>query len=102
MSALSDSISLIVDSVHELDLRRRAMFKSALREDFKGSCNENEAVTTPIFGDELSDTFISSQKLTKLPDNLLIMPKPPVQDIGRLNLALHHTIINGGCLFGLT
>ena len=61
MSTLSDYISSKADIVHELDLRRRAMFKSALREDFKGWCNENEAVTTPIFGDELSDTFISLQ-----------------------------------------
>ena len=99
MSALSYSISSIADSVHELNLPRRAMFKSALREDFKGSCNENEAVSTPIFVmNSLTHILTETNKVTRQLTDHAKAPSSGYRQAQPRTSPYHHQ--RRGCLLG--
>ena len=56
MSALSETLSLLADSCHDLDIRRRSLYRPHLHDNFKPLCSDTEPVTTLLFGDELNDT----------------------------------------------
>ena len=40
MEAASQAIALIADSSHELDLRRRNLFRPGLKQEFKSVCSD--------------------------------------------------------------
>ena len=68
LNHLSDATSLLADSSHELDLRRRAGFRPELKEEFKSLCGESEPITDLLFGSELGSTvknLSDTSKVTK-------------------------------------
>ena len=53
LSFLSKSFSLLAESSHEIDLRRRKNFKSELKEEYKPLCADSNPVTELLFGSDL-------------------------------------------------
>ena len=66
MATLTHAMSLIASSSHQIDLRRRASFKSELKDDFRSLCNETEPVTGLLFGEELGNTVKQLSETSKV------------------------------------
>ena len=72
LSSLSKSFSLLADSSHAIDLRRRKNFKSELKEEYKSLCADNNPVTELLFGNDLGKDAkeLTDQKKTVLVKNV--------------------------------
>ena len=53
MQVLSDSLSLLSDASHEIDLRRRALFKSDMKSEYRLLCSDQHPVKDLLLGTEL-------------------------------------------------
>ena len=68
MPGLSNAVSLLCDSCHELDIRRRIGFKHDIREEFRPLCGNSTPVTSMLFGDDLGESvkaLAETSKVTK-------------------------------------
>ena len=54
---LTDSITLIMSSKHELDMRRRELIRPDLQTEFRGICNPKHPVTEYLFGSDLTQVI---------------------------------------------
>ena len=72
LSSLSKSFSLLADSSHAIDLRRRKNFKSELKEEYKPLCADNNPVMELLFGNDLGKDAkeLTDQKKTVLVKNV--------------------------------
>ena len=66
MTNLSDAVSLLTDSCHELDVRRREGFKQDLKEEYRALCSTTAPVTSLLFGEELSEAVKSLSDTIKV------------------------------------
>ena len=79
MEAVLQAIALIADSSHELDLRRRNLFTTGLKQEFKSVCSDNAPVTNLLFGEELSQQIKDikeTNKITYKPQNFVVPLNP--------------------------
>ena len=53
MQVLSDSLSLLSDASHEIDLRRRTLFKSDMKSEYRLLCSDQHPVKDLLLGTEL-------------------------------------------------
>lgn len=88
MTGLSDAVSLLCDSCHGLDVRRRVGFKQDMREEFRSLCSNSAPVTALLFGDELSESVKALSETTKVTKQIIgtySLPKPsrPVYNLQR-------------------
>ena len=66
MTTISQTIGILCDSSHELDLRRRWLFKSEMKEEYKALCSESNPVKGELFGDQLSQSVKDLNKTNKV------------------------------------
>ena len=70
MTTISQTIGILCDSSHELDLRRRWLFKSEMKEEYKALCSESNPVKGELFGDQLSQSVKDLNETNKVTSRL--------------------------------
>ena len=70
MTELSQAIGILCDTSHEVDLRRRWLFKPEMKEEYKSLCSEANPVTGELFGDQLSQSVKELQETNKVTSKL--------------------------------
>ncbi|KXJ11628.1 hypothetical protein AC249_AIPGENE15209 [Exaiptasia diaphana] len=65
MGSLSDSLSLLSDASHEIDLRRRNNFKTEMKADYRLLCSDQNPVKDLLFGTELSKSVKDLSEASK-------------------------------------
>ena len=73
MQTLSDSLSLLGDASHEIDLRRRALFKSDMKSEYRLLCSDQNPVKELLFGTELGKSVKDLTEASK--DTSKITPR---------------------------
>ena len=66
MGLLSDSLSLLSDASHEIDLRRRNNFKTEMKADYRLLCSDQNPVKDLLFGTELSKSVKDLTEASKV------------------------------------
>ena len=66
MQVLSDSLSLLSDASHEIDLRRRALFKSDMKSEYRLLCSDQHPVKDLLFGTELGKSVKDLTEASKV------------------------------------
>lgn len=66
MTTLSDSLSLLCDASHEIDLRRRALFKPDMKAEYRLLCSEQHPVQDLLFGNELGKSVKDLTEASKV------------------------------------
>ena len=70
LSVLSKTIGILCTSSHELDIRRRWLFKSEMKEEYKALCSESHPVEGELFGDQLSQSVKDLNETNKVTSKL--------------------------------
>ena len=70
MTTISQSIGILCGSSHELDLRRRWLFKSEMKEEYKALCSESNPVKGELFGEQLSQSVKDLNERNKVTSRL--------------------------------
>jgi hypothetical protein len=63
---LTSAITLLMESKHDLDMRRRDFIRPDLQNDFRALCNQKNAVTDLLFGDELPKNIRDISELNRV------------------------------------
>lgn len=66
MQILSDSLSLLSDALHEIDLQRRALFKSYRKSEYHLLCSDQHPVKDLLFGTELGKSVKDLTEASKV------------------------------------
>lgn len=66
MQTLSESLSLLCDASHEIDLRRRALFKSDMNPEYRLLCSDQQPVKELLFGTELGKSVKDLTEASKV------------------------------------
>ena len=66
MQVLSDSLSLLSDASHEIDLRRRALFKSDMKSEYRLLCSDQHPVKDLLLGTELGKSVKDLTEASKV------------------------------------
>ena len=75
---LSDSISLLCDSSHEIDLRRRTLFKGDMKTEYRLLCSDQNPVEDGLlFGTELGKSVKDFTEASKVTSKVTIKQKRP-------------------------
>ena len=78
MKTLSDSISLLCDASHEIDLRRRALFKGDMKTEYRMLCSDQNPVEDGLlFGTELGKSVKDSSEASKVTSKVTLKQKRP-------------------------
>lgn len=74
MQTLSDSLSLLSDASHEIDLRRRSLFKSDMKSEYRLLCSDQSPVKELLFGTELGKSVKDLTEASKVTSKITSKP----------------------------
>ena len=78
MKTLSDSISLLSDASHEIDLRRRTLFKGDMKTEYRLLCSvQNPVEDGLLFGTELGKSVKDLSEASKVTSKVTLKQKRP-------------------------
>ena len=78
MKILSDSISLLSDASHEIDLRRRTLFKGDMKTEYRLLCSDQNPVENGLlFGTELGKSVKDLTEASKVTSKVAMKQKRP-------------------------
>ena len=70
VSTLTDSVAILADTCHQVGMMRRRVLRPIMKEQYRTLCNQDNAITTELFGDNLSTTAKDLGEINKLANTI--------------------------------